>query len=276
MAQLEHRLRLTESRVESEQPAPHRRSPRAPRQGLSCACVHNGAHGHAAEAFADAQPRAHLRDRPGRGQARLRLLLRAPPPDRPAALGLEGRPRRERPFAPRRAPAGDVRRARPDLRQVRPAALDAAGRRAAGHHRRAAEAPGRRHAVPLRAGRAGRPGRARPPDREAVRRVLRAADRRRLDRPGARRDPSQRQPCRGQGAAAERAQADRRRHPAALPGGEDHEGARARPRFRRRARPRGRVRHARSGRSSTTATRRETRRRSAATSPATRTSRSRR
>ena len=46
----------------------------------------------------------------------------------------------------RAAPARDARRARPDVRQVRPAALDAARRRPAGHRRRAARPPGRRDA----------------------------------------------------------------------------------------------------------------------------------
>ena len=55
-----------------------------------------------------------------------------PWPRTSAALEAEASPHAARP-----APARDARRARPDVRQVRPAALDAAGHRAAGHHRRA-------------------------------------------------------------------------------------------------------------------------------------------
>ena len=56
--------------------------------------------------------------------------------------------RRPEPACPRPAPARDARRARPDVRQVRPAPLDPARHRAAGDPRRAAPAPGRGHAVP--------------------------------------------------------------------------------------------------------------------------------
>ncbi len=73
-------------------------------------------------------------------------------PGRPKLSSRRGQPLRARP-----APARDARRARPDVRQVRPAPLDAAGRRAAGHHRRAARAPGRRAPVPVRRSRARDP-----------------------------------------------------------------------------------------------------------------------
>ena len=131
---------------------------------------------------AAAEPRAHVRDRAGRGPARLRLLPRDPQADRPAALAEAAGNARSRGVADpaRAAPARDARRARADVREVRPAALDAAGHRAAGHHRRAARPPGRRHAVPVRAGRAGRARGARAADREAVhRRSRRRRSRRR-------------------------------------------------------------------------------------------------
>ena len=104
-----------------------------------------------------AQDRPALRDRPGRGQARLRVLLRAPQADRPAAVdeprrpGALGRGR----FRARPPSAGDARRARSDVRQVRPAPLDQAGRRPAGHRGRVARPAGRRAAVPVRPGARG-------------------------------------------------------------------------------------------------------------------------
>ncbi len=88
---------------------------------------------------AAAQPRPGDRDRPRRDAARLRL------PDRPPPRGRRRARRR-----PRTPAARDARRARADVRQVRPAPLDAARRRPAGHHRRAPQAPGRRLAVPDR------------------------------------------------------------------------------------------------------------------------------
>ena len=199
-------------------------------------------------------------------------ILRAPPADRPPALGHEGRRPRTPTVAPWPAPPGDVRRARADLRQVRPAALDAARRRAAGHRPRAPEAAGRRDAVPVRAGRAGRRERARAVDREAVRRVLGAARRRGVDRPGARGRAPERPPRRRQGAASECAAA--RSRPTCR-------SSTRRPRSRRNASARSTSSTlaeswtsspARSARSSTTATRRETRRPSTATSPGTPTS----
>ena len=83
---------------------------------------------------------------------------------------------RRRLVGARPAPARAARRARPDVREVRAAALDAPGRRAAGHHRRAARAPGRRAPVPVRAGRARDRGGSRQLDRAALPRV-RAASR---------------------------------------------------------------------------------------------------
>ena len=65
-------------------------------------------------------------------------------------------------------PARDARRARPDVRQVRAAALDPARRRPAGHRRRAAWAAGRRAALSVRPGARGRRGGARPDDRAGV------------------------------------------------------------------------------------------------------------
>ena len=75
--------------------------------------------------------------------------------------------------AARPAPARDARRARADVRQVRPAALDPAGHRPARHHRRAARPPGRRQAVPVRRRRARDPRGARAADRAALPRVRR-------------------------------------------------------------------------------------------------------
>ena len=158
-----------------------------------------------------------------------------------------GRPaasRARRTFRSRCPPARAARRARPDVRQVRATALDAPRRRAAGHHRRAARASGRRAARAVRRGAPGRRERARARAREALRRVRAAADRGGVDRPGASRRPPERGPRRGQGAAARRAAADRRRPRAALPGGPRDQGARPRPRLHRRARARRRVRAA--------------------------------
>ena len=142
----------------------------------------------------------------------------------------------------RPASARDARRARPDVRQVRPAALDAARRRPAGHHRRAARAPGRRAAVPVRGCRARDPGGARPADRAALPRVRDRGARRGVDRPGSPRRAPERAPGRRQGAAAERAAPDRGRPPADVPGRAAREGARAGARLHRHARDRRRVR----------------------------------
>ena len=99
------------------------------------------------------------------------------------------------------------------------------------------------------------------------------ADRGGVDRPGAPRGAPERAPRRGQGAAPERAAADRGRPRAALPGRAARAGARPRARLHRRARSSSTSSRARSARSSTTGSRRATPRRSTATSPATRTSR---
>ena len=72
--------------------------------------------------------------------------------------------------------------------------------------------------------------------------LRRAADRRRVDRPGAPRDASERRRGGRQGAAPERPAPDRVRSGAALPGREDDQGARPRARLHRRARARRRVR----------------------------------
>ena len=102
--------------------------------------------------------------------------------------------------------------------------------------------PGRRSAVPVRAGRAGRRDRARALARARVPRLRADADRRRVDRAGAPRDAPERQARRGQGAASGRAAADRGRPRAALPGGAHRQGADPRARLHRRARARRRVR----------------------------------
>ncbi len=142
----------------------------------------------------------------------------------------------------RQAPSRAPRRARPDLRQVRPAALDAARRPAAGHHQRAPRPPGRRAPVRVRGGRARHPRRPRPPDRAPVPRVRPRAARGRLDRPGAQGRAPERPHGRGQGPASGCARADRSRPRPPLPGRAHREGARPRPRLRGRARGRRRVR----------------------------------
>ena len=122
---------------------------------------------------AHAQDRPALGDRAGRRPARLRLLLRAAQAHRHPSVDGAGRGGRRggRRLGARPAPARDARRARPDVRQVRPAALDPARRRPAGHRRRAARAPGRRQPVPVRAGARGGRKRARPDARAGVHRV---------------------------------------------------------------------------------------------------------
>ena len=187
--------------------------------------------------------RPPLRDLAGRGQARLRLLLRHAPaarawfPPRPRSRRLG---RRVEPRPPRPADAG---RARADLRQVRPAPLHAPGHRSAGHRLRAEGAAGRRHPGRLRRGRARDPGGARAHHRAALPRLRGEACRRRVDRPGAQGDAPERTPRRRQGAAAGRAAPDRSRPRAHVSGraprSRPREGARVhRHRLaRRRVRP---------------------------------------
>ena len=103
------------------------------------------------------------------------------------------RPRESGVVGARPASARAARRARPDVREVRPAALDAARHRAARHHRRAARAPGRRAPVPVRAGRARDRGGSRQLARAPLPRRSTVAGRRRVDRPGAPRDAPERQ-----------------------------------------------------------------------------------
>ena len=121
------------------------------------------------------------------------------------------RQRRHPARRPRPAAAGDARRARADVRQVRPAALDASRPRAARHRRGAAEAPGRRHAVPARRTSSGWSREELGLTRRAGVRRVRAASRsprRRSARCTARRCPNGER-GRRQGAAARRAAADR-------------------------------------------------------------------
>ena len=117
------------------------------------------------------------------------------------------------------ATARDARGARADVRQVRPAALDAAGHPPAGHHRRAPRTAGRRAPVHLRGRAADDRGGARAAARAPLRRVRGDADGGGFDRPGAPRAAAERPPRRGQGAAARRAAPDRGRPLAAVPGG---------------------------------------------------------
>ena len=196
------------------------------------------------DSTAHAQDRAALGDRAGGRPARLRLLLRAAQAHGHPSLDHAGRGERGigRRLGARPAPAGDARRARADVRQVRAAALDPARCRPAGHRRRAARASGRRLSVPVRTGARGRRGRARPDARAGVHRVRRDADRGRLDRPGASGGPPERRPGRRQGAAPERAESDRERPRPPLPGCPPDQGACPRARLHRRQRPRRRVR----------------------------------
>ena len=193
---------------------------------------------------AHAQDRPSLRDRPGRGPARLRLLLRAAQADRHPSVDDAGRGRRGigGGIGAGPAPARDARRARADVRQVRPVALHASGCRPAGHRRGAPQPPGRRPPVPLRAGSRRRRGTARPDAGAGVRPLRRAADCRRVDRSGAPRNASERRRGRRQGAAPERASPDRIRPRAAVPGRAHDQGARAGARLHRRARAGRRVR----------------------------------
>ena len=163
VAQLEHRVRLLET--------PATRRSLAPR----------AATGLDGDGETPATDRPAVRDRARRDAPRLRL------PDRPAPQQRQHAARRPRP-----PPARDARRARADVRQVRPAPLDAPGRDAAGHHRRAAQAPGRRDADPVRRRAARDRGGARPDDRAGVPRLRRDADRGGVDRPGAPRDAADR------------------------------------------------------------------------------------
>ncbi len=121
--------------------------------------------------------------------------------------------------AARRAPAPRARAARPDLRQVRPGAVDPARPPAARHRRRARQAAGPRAAV-------SRGGRARPSSsaRSAGRstRSSPASTRRRWRARRSRRSTSlclrERPRGRRQGAAARHARGDRRRRRADAPG----------------------------------------------------------
>ena len=198
------------------------------------------------DASAHPQDQPPVRDRAGRGPARVRLLLRAAQAHGHPAVdlarrdgsryGVRGR------VGARSPPARDARRARAHVRQVRPVAVDPARRRAAGHRRRAPRPPGRRASVPVRADPRGDRGRARAHARAGVPPLRRAADRRRVDRPGAPRDAPERRRGRGQSAAPERPAPDRVRPGAALPGRAHDQGARPRARLHRRARARRRVR----------------------------------
>ncbi len=185
--------------------------------------------GHPGEA---AEPGAPERDRPGRGASRLRLRDRGPETGRADARG----------HGSRAAPARDARRARTDVREVRPAPLHAPRRRPARHHHRAALPPGRRAAVSVRGRGARDPRRARPAARAALHRVRGGSARGRLDRPGAPRGASERASRRREGPAAERAAADRGRPLAHVSGGTPCEGADPGARLHRRARARRRVR----------------------------------
>ena len=165
------------------------------------------------------------------------------PAGRPSfARGSGARSRSTRGLAARPAPARDARRAGPDLRQVRPAPLHPPGHRPAGHRLRAEGAPGRGHALPVRAGPRGRRGGARAHPRAALPRLRGDADRGRVDRPGAPGDAPERAPGRRQGAAAERAAPDRGRPRAHVPARQPRARARPRARVHRHRRRRRRVR----------------------------------
>ena len=266
VAQLEHRLRLLERRrADASAASPSRAFAGRTRATLT--------HGDAADSAAES--RAPVGDRAGRGPARVRVLPRDPQADRPAAVAATAAPLETEIAGPARpAPARDARRARADVREVRAAALDAARHRPAGHHHRAARAPGRRRPFPFS---------------EVERMIVEelGASARELflefeEQPMAAASIGQvhramlpeRAARRGQGAAAGRAAPDRGRPRAALPGGAPREGAHPRARLHRRARARRRVRALDPARARLPAEGRNAER-SAATSPAIRTSASR-
>ena len=142
----------------------------------------------------------------------------------------------------RPSPADDARRARPDVREVRAAALDAPGRHPARHRRRAARAAGRRLAGAFRAGARRGGGRARPAHGPGVPRIRLGSSGLRLDRAGAPGRAPGRQGGGRQGAAAGGGRADRGRPGAPLPGGAALERARQGARVHGSAGARGRVR----------------------------------
>ena len=103
-------------------------------------------------------------------------------------------------------------------------------------HHRAGPAPGQRRAVPLRAGRGDRRGRARRPDPAPVRGVRARAAGRGLPRPGPPRHAAQRARGRGQGAAPRRPRGRPGRHGDARPAGRaGRQAHRRRPALRLRA-----------------------------------------
>ncbi len=177
-----------------------------------------------------AEDRPAVRDRTRRDTPRLRL------PHRPAAQQRQHAARRPRP-----ASARDARRARPDVRQVRPAPLHAARRDAARHRRRVAKPAGRRHADRLRRRAAGDRGGDGAHDRAGVPDVRRDADRRRVHRSGSPRDAADRRRGGRQGAAARGAPPDRVGPPADAVGRPRRPRAGARPRLHRRRSPGGGV-----------------------------------
>ena len=142
----------------------------------------------------------------------------------------------------RPAPARDAGRAGPDLRQVRPAALDPPRPDAARDHQRAAPAAGLGLALLLRGGAAGDPPGAERRDRRPVRRLRPGAGGGRLDRPGAPGRAAHRPLGGGEGAASQRPAPDRGRHRAAAPGRQDREEPRRAPRVRGHGGAGGRVR----------------------------------
>ena len=116
------------------------------------------------------------------------------------------------------APAARAGGARPDLRQVRPDALDPAGPAAAGHRRRAREAAGPRAAVSAGAGACHADAALRQARRLGVPVVRVDAHRERLGRAGPFRGAAGRHAGRRQGAAAEHRAGDREGHLAAARG----------------------------------------------------------
>ena len=219
-----------------------------------------------------AEPRPALGDRTGRGQARLRLLLRPHRlPTCPAPQAHDAR-RRRRP--PRSAACTCGRCSTSSARRSSSSGSCCRCGRTSLPPDIIAELRGLQddvRAVPLRGGRADDHRAARAADRAAVRRVRGSTDGGRVDRPGAPGDAPERQARGRQGAAAGRAAADRRRPLADVPGRPDRQGARAGARLHRHAGRWSTSSHARSGRSSTTGSRGATPNGSAATSPATRT-----
>ena len=241
LAQVEHRLRLVEGAAgRAVVRARLRAWLRARRHATSAGC----------------------RDRTGRRQARLRLLLLTQQADRPARreISPDGDASSERGRRLRET----FDEARPDVREVRPAPVHEAGRRAPGHRRRAAES--------------FKTTSARFPFSQ-VEQVIdedwasrssgsssSSSSSRSRPRPSARCTTPYSLTAAASSRCSGRPRGRSRRTRSPLPGREDREGPRPRARLHRRAEPRGRVRAIACARSSTIARKPATPARSTGTS----------